>query len=835
MAKVDSLRDNLPYLYRPEQGDGSLIEDYLAALGEVMDISSAQMNAVMQSHWLSFSDKATFDDHALRDRQRRGLPPFNVRDPDDQLEINRYPYITDLARLGQLIPIAPWKEPLNQKDLVENYRRRIRKIVSIYRNGLGTFEALRAMVETELPLALELGLEARFRSFAMEEGISFETIADPVEQNGIPADKVGPLMRWSVFRESARPSLPQIFIEGLAPETDEIEATELPMIEHYQPDGTGLVGLAIGYDGTLADGEALLIKAARRTWLLIDGVLHVSPEVTDENANSDPSANGTWHPVADAPAVRFDQLLQTPCGSLWLAGEQQLWRCTPQGFRRVLESEALAPINQLLVRNGVLYLATDQGLSTISIYPADSVYALTNIPAFSGVALRQIADFDNQLWVAGDNGLTFIRFDSNDLPQVEPAVITIPCHSMLFENSQWLVGCELGLLRFDVASQAWHAYQGETEEQPDQQWLPVELDALPPADDLFLPTITRIAKTRDEQYWFGSDHGLCRYYGRQELGAKQEHSARQEPSAGQERGLLYRSTLQAYPDLIAGNVNHLHVDDRGMLWIASSTGLFRYDGRDIAQRVFADNRWQQLGRADSVYPTPYQQAPRGNWRFAKSDNQWQQQTPERPRWTPSNLATRSSVQLSINNALPTDSIIAHLGEFDGSVFTPIGDALANSSLFMRAKPDQQTIVDGGFPRLPELPSGTSVWRYLRREAEGLTPPTEGDLPWWSSEGRLFPPPGFEDIHPGRYRSTKEAIDGRFDESVYAYCPAAKVTFQYHDAPAFGVCVRLFLRDQNDSLDPIIAQRVLAGINRVRPAGIPIKLLLEGKTIEPPSP
>jgi hypothetical protein len=177
----------------------------------------------------------------------------------------------------------------------------------------------------------------------------------------------------------------------------------------------------------------------------------------------------------------------------------------------------------------------------------------------------------------------------------------------------------------------------------------------------------------------------------------------------------------------------------------------------------------------------------------------------------------------------TTGIIAHLGKLAGDVFEPTAAALAEDQLFMRAKPNFETIVDGGFPCLPSLPSGTSTWRYLQRELTPTVAPE--DLPWWSREGRLFPPPPEEpDVKPGRFRDSKDYLDGEFDESIFSYCPSAKVTFIYHDGPAQGLCVRLFLRGPQDSIDPVITQRVAAGIERVRPAGIPVKLLVEGQLI-----
>jgi hypothetical protein len=263
--------------------------------------------------------------------------------------------------------------------------------------------------------------------------------------------------------------------------------------------------------------------------------------------------------------------------------------------------------------------------------------------------------------------------------------------------------------------------------------------------------------------------------------------------------------LEGYTDLIMDAVHHIHVDDRGILWVAAEQGLFRYDGRDISQYQFDENHWLQVGRADSIYPNEIEPVSRGLWRFNKIESGWEQYDSRSSRWANASLEVRSAASQEIRQIIFSASIIAELG-----------------------KPDHEVIVDGGVPHIPRLPSGNSTWRYLQLEQETLDVPT--DLPWWSREGRLFPPPEIDDVYPGRYRNQKSSVDGRFDESVFAYCPSAMVTMIYDNPLAMAVCVRIFKRDDSDSIDPVIIDRVYRGINQVRPAGVPVKLAVEGKLI-----
>ena len=812
MARSAKLRQHLPALYRPEPGSDSLLNHFLDALGFSMDQAQQLMTQIMQSHWYAYADKASFDEHALRDRERRGLPPYNVRDPEDQLEIALYPYIEDLARHGKLVAIPPWQEPPNQKDLVENYRRRIFKIMQIYRNGLGTLDALRTMVEAELPWTLENPLPERIRSFAVEEGIHVGTTTIPVLMNGVPVDIIGALMRWHISRGEALATKPTLLIHGVAPVPGEIEATETPMIERYAPTSSDLIGIGVAYNGTLPAGQSLRLQPARRSWLsTVDG-LHQSPLTDDLNLVLDPSANGPWEPSGSSPTIAFDCLLRTACGSLWMAGAQQLWRFDGTTFSRILDSETFADIHCLFEINRRLYIGCEDGLFSLALYPDDDTYSLLAIAPLAGIPVYQIARFGNDYWLATEAGPRQIHIDAEHAFSLDAVLFAAPTYCLLFQHQERYFGCELGLLRLDLATQQWHAYRGETDDEPQLQWLLIDPEALPAAADLGLPPIRTIAMSADQSLWLGADEGLARYYARHE------------------QDLLYRALLEGYTDLIPGVVHQLVTDDRGMLWITTDQGLFRYDGRDIAQYLMAESHWRQMGRADSVYLNPLAYEPRGQWRYNRVDEQWEMFDFSAGRWSNSALPVRSAGADPVNQMLLTDSLIGHLGTWDGSEFTPTSQ-VPPELLLMRCKPDQQTIVNGGPAFIPTLPSGQSTWRYLQLEPEVVTPPDPAGLPWWSREGRLFPPPEMEDVFPGRYRTDQQSVDGRFDESIFAYLPSAMITMIYSNPLALAVCVRLFKRTPEDAIDPAIVDRVLKGINKVRPAGVPVALAVEGKIIK----
>ncbi|MCP4765242.1 MAG: hypothetical protein GY875_03135 [Gammaproteobacteria bacterium] len=812
MARSERLRQHLPYLYRPESDSESLLNHFLDALGFSMDQAQQLMTQIMQSHWYAYADKASFDEHALRDRERRGMPPYNVRDASDQLEIALYPYIEDLARHGKLVAIPPWQEPLNQKDLVENYRRRLARIIKVYRNGLGTLDALRSMVEAELPWALENSLPERIRSFAIEEGISVDETTVPVVMDGLPAEKVGALMRWQTSRGDALATKPTLLIHGIEALADETETTEMPLIERYSPGDDGLIGIGVAYDNTLAAGQTLRLQPARRSWLGTAGGLRESPLTDAGNSELDPSANGPWGESTGSPAINIDRLYRSACGSLWLSGEQQLWTHNGTDFTRILDGETFTDIHCLFEVNRRLYIGCADGLFTTDLYRADGSYTRAEVSALSGVAVYQFFEHDSEFWLATENGPCRMHVASDQSVTLDPVLVEIPTYSLLFREQSRYFGCELGLLRFDQADGRWHAYRGETEDEPQLQWMLVDPTSLPAANDMALPPVRSIALTPDQSLWFGSAEGLCRYY------------------AFHERDLLYRAQLEAYPDMMSGAVQQLLTDDRGMLWIVSSRGLFRYDGRDLSQYRLAEAHWQQMGRADSTYPNELAAERRGQWRYNRIDGQWEQYQTGTGRWSDSSLVLRSLEEDAISGVLITDSLRAHLGSWDGSAFSAESE-VPPAQIVMRCKPDHETIVTGGPPFIPTLPKAISTWRYLQLESEAVTLPPPGDLPWWSREGRLFPPPDMQDVYPGRYRSDEFAIDGRFDESIFAYLPSAMITMTYSNPLAMAVCIRLFKRTQQDAIDPAIVERVLTGISHVRPAGVPVTLAVEGKIIK----
>jgi hypothetical protein len=141
------IRDRLPSLWRPEAGDTSLLTRSLLAVADLLERWNGEASGVMQAHWFPYADQALFSPffRRLQEVQKKPLPK-----PGDG-ELKEFPYVSDLARLGALLPVLPWGGPPAQREKVEQYRGRIARTVALYRNGLGTVNALEQMVLAQLP------------------------------------------------------------------------------------------------------------------------------------------------------------------------------------------------------------------------------------------------------------------------------------------------------------------------------------------------------------------------------------------------------------------------------------------------------------------------------------------------------------------------------------------------------------------------------------------------------------------------------------------------------------------------------------------------------------
>ncbi len=824
MAKYDRLAALLPSLYRPEPDDETLLNRFLQSTGAVMDQAGVQANHVMFAHWFDVADKATWDAHHQTDRRERGLPPVNVRNAKDQREILNYPYISDLGRLCALLGIPPWREPALLRETVEEYRQRVTDLLEAYRLGLTTVPALRRLVEAELPEDMTGSLAAQRWPFAIEEPRSLGHCRMAVAVPESPINAISPLWRWNTPLHADPLSVPTVYLQGVTPGGD-LVATTRPGIECITPFANP-VGVALAYTGTLTAAQTLRLQPARRSWLVVDGVLLTCPVTTHATLADDSSVNGPWQVVAGAPTGDVIAVSVAVDHSLWLIvrddGSDTLYRYDGAAFIAVSDGSPDAVFSCVRCYGARVYLGTSDGLYQAELFPTIDSYTLDAVAVVPD-AVNQLAVVFNHLTIATSAGLISLNAD---LTTHKTWLVGIPVYAVLQRDQTLLMGVDAGLVR--CRADEWAIYDGAStsEDQPDWRVLP--------ASDIAdaeggVAAVTQLALTPEGSLWLGNATGLARYYARP-----------------QESGNAYQTVLEAFPDLCT-SVHQLLTDERGMLWIGAAEGLLRFDGRDFAQYDNDKSAWLPLGQANTAFPDEVTAEPRSHWRYSRSETRWERFHPRQKRFTGDALTLRSIAGDAVNGVLFTQTVIAELGQFDGTTFT-VQSAVAHSELRVRVKPDQTRVLAGGLPALPRPLSASSSWRYIQLEPEEFLIPNE--RPWWSTEGQLFLEPHAKFPWPGHFRSNASVfqLDAHsldpdttndsdvFDPvlsneaAIFIYPPSAQVWMEWPAMPRMGVQVRLFKRG-GQPVDPAITDRVWASLQRARAASVPVALLVEGAIIQ----
>jgi len=801
-TSFDRIRNRLPSLYQPEDNDRSLLSVWLRAVGKVLDAMQQESTQVMQSHWFQYADQATYNPWFLRTRAL-AKPPLPFPKPDDP-SLAQFPYVDDLARLGTLVPVVPWEQPPQLRDLVEDYRLRISRIVDVYRNGLGTMGKLRRMVEAQLPAVHGAPPERRDRPFWLEEFAPSVKQSYSAPTRGVPKEMVGPLMRWTVENHSLDFAAPVVYIQGLAAQPDKIDATVNPMVELYQAGsakpGSAKPRIGLAYSDTVPAGQTLRLRPAANSWLGFEKGIQSAQALPPEGGAADPSAPGPWKPVAGGPSDNVTAIYQSQDLALWVA-TNKLAR-----FDGTTWTDALTGLGHISAlaedgRNNLL-IATNDGLLRMPLYPAGA-FTATPDPGLAGrkvLAIFRAAD--GRLWFGTDAGVFFEELDGvidHTVPQ--GAAINAIAQD---EAGLFYFGTALGLFQWQPGTDFWHWYEGKNFGEENADWQPffpkkaIADQNFPAATAPFLPPVTCVLCDRNASVWIGTENGIARY------------------TAPEDQNLEFQTVLEAFPDLTAGRVFSIQQDSRGLLWFGTDRGLFRYDGRDWWQ--VQAGAWMQLGRADTLYPSG---AARGQWRFDRASSKWQRLD---RTWITFTDAPRSTAETAVHAIAWTGGVAADLGQWEGSTFSNPAPVEAGK-LVVRVKPDERTIVNGGVPALPRLPRGASVWRYLSMEPPGMTPPSL--RPWWSSEGRLFPPPPDLDApSEGRYDLITPPPESDFDRAVFAYLPAARVWFEWQSQLPLSVLVRLKKAAPDETIDPAMVDRVWQGIQQVRPAGVSVRLAVE---------
>lgn len=817
MTTFTTIRDRLPLLYRPDEDDrAGLLPVLLQAVSANLDAVSQDAGRVLESHWFEYADRALTNQFFARGWELEHRAPDTAAGPaplpvPSRDVLRAFRALGDLARIGSLLPLPPWRDPIEARETVEAYRDRVRRTVALYRQGLGTLSALRNVVALQLP-TVESPVKQRERPVWLEEFAPLIRLLLPIQAPGPPADLIGPMMRWTVQNPGLSEVMPTLYIQGVAPAADRV-GTERPLIELYQHGATS-PRLGVTYNDTVPPDLILRLRPAFISWLAQENGLQRADAVPN-HGRADPTAPGPWQEVTidGAPGASVTAMIQVYDRSLWLgldvAGSGELWRYDGQSWTR--SATDLPVVHALAQDDQDLLVGTAGGLLRLPLYPETGDPTPSSIAGFDGRQINAIRRTSNgDWWIATDQGASRLETpDQMVLVGTEVFAIAEDLTGALF------FGTELGLFQFQPTSNAWYWFEGQNLSDQGPDWRPLDLSSLPGVDEVFLPPVHCVHRGPDASLWLGTERGMARYV------------------AHSEDGLTFTTRLEAFPELTSGPVFTIAQDARGLIWFGTDRGLFRYDGRDFWQFQGDTGAWHDLGRADTFYDAPPASGEsdppaRRAWRFLRATDTWQRATPSGRAWTsvaidPTTLSEpRATGQPTVHAILWTSSVVGDLGAWAGRQFSSRGP-VDPAVLETRYKPDETRVVRGGIAAIPPLPPGVSVWRYLSREPDDLVPPR--DRPAWTSEGRLLPEPRPETPDSARFDRTAPP-PSHYDETIFAFDPAARVWFEFDARQPLTVLARLKTRSPGEQIDPAILDRVWQEMQRLRPAGVRAMLAVE---------
>jgi hypothetical protein len=258
------------------------------------------------------------------------------------------------------------------------------------------------------------------------------------------------------------------------------------------------------------------------------------------------------------------------------------------------------------------------------------------------------------------------------------------------------------------------------------------------------------------------------------------------------------------------------------VWFATDRGLVRTDGRDWFQFQEAAAGWVHLGRVDR--PSDVGLQGWGAWRFVRGANRWEHADRTHPVWSPAAVDLDTTGETAVRSVVWTDAVAVDLLQgWDGERFESAAPA-DPADLVVRHKPSDDRVLPGGLPACPRIPPGRSTWRYLSIEPDPHPAPPD-DQPFWTTEGRLIPPPDGDASIPGRF-DEGAPTPVEYGEAVFAYDPAAKVWMTWEASRPLAVLVRIARRSPDEQLDPAVVDRAWEGIQQVRPAGVVMALAVD---------
>src|SRR5215212_8477865 len=134
--RFEQMRDRLPTLYRPDDGDTTLLTRYLSAVADVLEKINAEASEVLQAHWYGYADRAPYHPFLVRGRALEGLAPLRPGD------------LMDLADPGGLIArLRGASDPLSGYLLRERFSPETRRLLYEHAPTSSTIALQRVLIE----------------------------------------------------------------------------------------------------------------------------------------------------------------------------------------------------------------------------------------------------------------------------------------------------------------------------------------------------------------------------------------------------------------------------------------------------------------------------------------------------------------------------------------------------------------------------------------------------------------------------------------------------------------------------------------------------------------
>jgi len=332
------------------------------------------------------------------------------------------------------------------------------------------------MVEAQLPIDGEMPPERRDRPWLFEEAPALGREVLAAATDGAPDGILGPLMRFTADNQGAGAVPATLYIQGVAPQGDEIKATEKPVVELYSA-GAARHRISIAYDGTIPAGVTMRLQPSFGCWVGRSRGLYRAWSRPTADSPATPIPIVPWKKMTGTPPKVVMDMIQTRDRVVWGAfGEPHasLWRCNHIGWSPAVTG--LSEIHCLLEDGDFLLIGCDDGIRRIPLFPEDgSGFVPVKLGACNNTIVYVLTRLaDGRLLAGTEKGLAHVTSDAAATPfLLDPSLGSeTPVYALEQESDGTLyVGCSKGVFlhRPPTGETWWLANEDVSDQVPDWQ------------------------------------------------------------------------------------------------------------------------------------------------------------------------------------------------------------------------------------------------------------------------------------------------------------------------------------------------------------------------------